>query len=69
MIFSSSRGVSSTGSLAGFESPLKIAATVEALVSPGKARCPVVISYKTEPKEKMSDPASTFLPSACSGDM
>jgi len=30
---------------------------------------PVTISYSNDPKLKMSDRASTFLPAACSGDM
>ena len=33
------------------------------------ARRPVTISYSTDPKLKMSERASTFFPSACSGDM
>ena len=46
-----------------------MAASVEALVSPWNACPPVTISYNTDPKLKMSERASTFLPSACSGDM
>ena len=46
-----------------------VAVSTERGVSPVKARRPVTISYKTAPNEKMSDRASTGLPSACSGDM
>ena len=45
------------------------AASVAAVESPRNARCPDSISYRIAPKEKMSDRASTLLPSACSGDM
>jgi hypothetical protein len=45
------------------------AASVSAGVSRRNARRPVNISYSTDPKLKMSERASTFLPSACSGDM
>jgi len=37
--------------------------------SPGKARCPVAISYSSAPKLKMSERASTVPPIICSGDM
>ena len=37
--------------------------------SPPNARVPVNISYSTAPVEKMSERASTGLPSACSGDI
>ena len=46
-----------------------IAAIKLVLVVPWKARCPVAISYSRIPRAKISDRASTFLPSACSGDM
>ena len=36
---------------------------------PANARRPASISYRTAPKLKMSDRASTGWPSACSGDM
>ena len=38
-------------------------------VWPANARVPDSISYRTAPKLKMSDRASSGLPSACSGDM
>ena len=47
----------------------KIADRMERLEAPTKARLPVIISYSTAPKLKMSLRTSTFFPSACSGDM
>ena len=69
MARSSSNGSSPTRLLGGAGSLARIAASVEGPVSPSKGRRPVTISYSTEPNEKMSERASTFLPSACSGDM
>lgn len=43
--------------------------SVETFVSARNARRPLIISYNTDPNEKMSDRASTGFPSACSGDM
>ena len=45
------------------------AESVSSEVSARKARRPLSISYRTEPKEKMSDRASTAWPWACSGDI
>src|SRR5678816_3007157 len=42
---------------------------ISAVFSPANACCPVIISYSTEPKEKMSLRRSTLRPLACSGDM
>ena len=65
-ILSSSLGVPS-GRAGG--SRCKIAASVRAWLSRRKGRRPVSISYSNDPKLKMSLRASTFFPSACSGDM
>ena len=69
MICSSSGGVSFTISLRRFGSFPIIAAIVDMRLFPGNARCPEIISYSTEPKEKISERASTAFPSACSGDI
>src|SRR5215210_2600409 len=53
----------------GAGSSRNTAATMCAAVCPGNARVPVTISYRTAPKLKISDLASSGLPSACSGDM
>src|SRR6266481_4919970 len=54
---------------AGCGSSRKMADMIERMESPTKARVPVIISYSIAPKLKMSVRASTFFPSACSGDM
>ena len=69
MVRCSSGGASTTVSAIGFGSTCRIADKVEISEGPSKARRPVTISYKTEPNEKMSERASTFPASACSGDM
>jgi hypothetical protein len=46
-----------------------MAASVRAVLSRRNARRPVGISYGNDPKLKMSLRASTFFPSARSGDM
>ena len=56
-------------SAAGFGSSRTIADKIGSMESPTKARRPVTISYSTAPKLKMSVRASSFFPSACSGDM
>ena len=61
------RGTSGTVALTGFGCSFKIAASVERSESPWKARSPVTISYRTEPKLKMSDRTSTGLASAAPG--
>ena len=53
----------------GRTSSRRIAESVEIAESPPNARSPVTISCSMAPKAKMSDLASTGLPSACSGDM
>ena len=68
-LFPDSRGVSGAISRTGDGSLCRMAASVDIFVSPEKAGRPVAISYSTEPKLKMSLRASTFRPSACSGDM
>ena len=69
MICSNSIGTPGASSGIGFTSSRKTAESVEIPEPPSKARRPVTISYRTEPKEKISERASTRLPSACSGDM
>src|ERR1035438_6598365 len=69
MIASSSGGVSGATSANGFTSSRRTDESVEILDPPSNARRPLTISYKTEPNEKISERASTGLPSACSGDM
>lgn len=46
---------------------LMIASRMEIFESPPNARLPVAISYRTAPKEKISDDGSSALPSACRG--
>ena len=46
-----------------------MAAVMLARLFPSNALRPVTISYKTAPKEKISDRASASLPSSCSGDI
>ena len=53
----------------GGGSAVRTAAMRLAWLVPLKQRCPVTISYSTEPKAKMSDRASGSRPSSCSGDM
>ena len=69
MIFSRSAGTPSATSLGGVGSLCRINVSVDSFDSPGNARCPVTISYSTTPNAKMSERVSSFLPSACSGDM
>src|SRR5437016_4029472 len=69
MICSNSIGTPGARSGIGFTSSRRTAESVEIPDPPSKARRPVTISYRTEPKEKISERASTRLPSACSGDM
>ena len=69
MICSSADGTLGAASRIGATSSRRIADSVEIPELPSNARRPVTISYKTEPKEKMSERVSTRLPSACSGDM
>ena len=53
--------------LAGMGARFKMASKFTAEVSPGKARRPVDISYRTAPKENKSLRMSTSCPRACSG--
>jgi len=69
MRWSNSAGTSGAMDGMGFTSSRRTAESVESPESPSKARWPVTISYSTAPNEKMSERASTFNPSACSGDM
>jgi hypothetical protein len=59
-------GFSRTGAIGAW---WRIASKTTAEVVPVKACCPVAISYRTTPKEKMSVRASSASPRACSGDM
>ena len=69
MIRSRSRGASGFTSVSFGGSSRRIDVMSERPVSPSKGRVPVAISYRSTPKEKRSDRASTWRPSACSGDM
>ena len=69
MIRSSSCGISATACEAGWGSLKSTAESDDNFDPPEKARWPVAISYTTDPNEKTSERLSTFLPSACSGDM
>ena len=69
MTRSTSAGRSLTISPMRFGSSRRIAVSVEICDVPSNALRPLSISYSTEPKLKMSERASTALPSACSGDM
>ena len=55
--------------LGGAGSSLRIFASTARFESPTKGLRPVTISYRTAPKLKMSERASTLRPSACSGDI
>jgi hypothetical protein len=69
MIFSRSRGRLLASWLGGIGSLARTAASVDIVDFSLNTRTPVTISYRTAPKLKMSDRASTCLPSACSGDI
>ena len=63
------RATSGGASVSGGGSMCRIAPRIEIAFSPRNAFRALSISYKTTPKEKMSERASTLLPWACSGDM
>ena len=69
MTIASSAGSAGATSARCRRSPWATLSITSIGVPPTKAGSPTAISQSIEPREKMSDRASTSLPSACSGDM
>src|SRR4030095_6003463 len=68
ILFSRSGGTDAI-SLGGCGASLTMLVSRASFVSAVNGFRPVTISYRTEPKLKMSDRASSLRPSACSGDI